>query len=92
MLTSVDLSIYTVYVVAAAAHQAAALMCAERGVTLTTATGNEIQAPWVGMMNKQAAVLIRACGELGFTPASRSKVSVGDAEDDEEDPAAAFFN
>lgn len=92
VLSSIDLSIFTVYVVAAAAHQDAALRCAEEGTTIETVQGNVIQAPWVGMMNKQAAVLIRACSELGFTPASRSRVVVGDDGEEDEDPAARYFN
>lgn len=91
VLASVDWEIFTVFVVAAAAHQEAALKCAERGTTIVTAQGNEIQAPWVGMMNRQALIIIRACSELGFTPASRSRVSVADDGDDEEDPAAKYF-
>lgn len=92
VLTSMDWSVFTVYVVAASAHQDASLMCAERGTVLTTAQGNEIQAPWVGMLNRQALILIRVCSELGFTPASRSKVSVmDDGDGEEQDPAARYF-
>ena len=92
VLTAIDYAIYTVYVVAVAAHQTAALRCAEDGTVIETKQGNVIQAPWVGLMNRQAAVIIRACAELGFTPSSRSRVSVEDDGDDSEaDPAAKYF-
>lgn len=91
VLTSVDQRIFTAFVVAAEAHQSAALMVAERGTTIETKQGNVIQAPWVGMLNRQALIVIRTASELGFTPASRSKVSVdGDAQ--EEDPDEQFFH
>ncbi len=92
VLSSLDLSIYAVYAIAAAAHKEAAMLCASKGLVILTSTGTMIQAPWVGMMNKQATVLIRVCGELGFTPASRSKVSVAGSDEEPKDPAAKFFN
>ena len=92
VLSSMDWTVFTVYVVAAAAHQDAALKCAELGTVITTTNGNEVQAPWVGMLNRQALILLRACSELGFTPASRSKVVVmDDGDGEEEDPAARYF-
>jgi len=93
LLTGVDRKIFLTWVVSASAHQDAALLCNERGYTITTLNGNEIQAPWVGVMNKQAQILIKTSSELGFTPAARSRVSVHNDDDEAEtDPAAEFFN
>ncbi len=91
VLTAVDRRIFTAFVVASEAHQSAALLVAERGTTIETKQGNVIQAPWVGMLNRQALILIRTASELGFTPASRSKVSIEPEGPGDEDPAAKYF-
>lgn len=94
VLASVDWGVFTVFVVAFAAHEEAAQKCISDGMTMTTTNGNVIQSPWVGIMNRQALIVIRACGEMGFTPASRSKVSTGGGGSvpEQADPASEFFN
>ncbi len=56
----------------------------------TTPNGYTIQSAVIAIMNKQAALMMKAAAELGFSPASRARVSVrpdgGDA-----DPAEEFF-
>ncbi len=92
VLAKIDSKTLLTFVLAAAEQQEAAQMTAERGLTLTTGNGNEIQAPWVGTMNRAALIVLKAAAEMGFTPASRSKVSVAeDGDDQEEDPAARYF-
>jgi len=34
------------------------------------------QNPLVGMMNKQAELMLKSAAQMGFTPASRSRVSM----------------
>ena len=47
-------------------------------------------SPLIGVANRQAAIMIKAASELGFTPTSRAKVSI-EANGRIEDPAEAFF-
>ena len=60
------------------------------GLVITTATGNPIQAPLVGIANKAAADMVRYAVEFGMTPSARSKVAARDP-DAEPDPAQEFF-
>lgn len=92
VLTSIDISVYTMYCVTSAAYKAAVVRCHEEGTTIVTDKGNILQAPWVGQANRAAAALLRISSELGFTPTARSKVNVVNSDDDEENPAAQFFN
>ena len=42
---------------------------------LKTATGYVQQSPWLSIANKQLELMGRYMGELGITPASRSRVA-----------------
>ena len=48
-----------------------------------------IQSPYISIINKQASLMIKAASEMGFTPASRSRVEIDGG--DEDDPADRFF-
>lgn len=91
VLAAIDRKTLLVFVVAASEHEESAKATAKGGLTVTTDKGNEIQAPWVGTMNRAALLMLRAAAEMGFTPASRSKVTAVDDDDEEADPAAAYF-
>ncbi len=39
-------------------------------------TGVPIQSPYLAIVNKQAQIMMKAAAEMGFTPASRSRMSV----------------
>lgn len=78
LLKRLDLSIYTVWVIACDMHRQAAEELSKRGILgliETTTAGNMLQGRLVGIMNRQADLIVKAAGEMGFTPASRSKVS-----------------
>jgi P27 family predicted phage terminase small subunit len=62
-----------------------------RGLVIKTAMGNEIQNPLIGIINKAAADIVKISGEFGLTPASRSRVS-GEDDEQEQDPAAKYFS
>jgi P27 family predicted phage terminase small subunit len=91
VLAAIDSKTLLVFVVAASEHEESAKLTAKSGLTVKTDKGNEIQAPWVGTMNRAALLMLRAAAEMGFTPASRSKVTAVDDDDEEADPAAKFF-
>lgn len=46
-------------------------------VLLKTPSGYVQQSPWLSVANKQLEIMGRYMGELGLTPASRSRVSAG---------------
>lgn len=41
-------------------------------------TGLPIQSPYLPIVNKQALIMLRAVAELGFSPASRTRIMTGD--------------
>lgn len=53
-------------------------------------TGAWIQSPLINTINKQALIMLRSAAELGFTPASRSKVQI-EAENQASNPKDRFF-
>jgi P27 family predicted phage terminase small subunit len=50
-----------------------------------TSNGNAVQNPFLPIMNKQAMIMLRAAEQIGFTPASRTRIRVlnDEATDDE---------
>lgn len=93
LLRKLDISALTAWVVACEIHQRSAKMLAEVGAAgllyKTPTTGTLIQNPLVGVLNRQAVIMLKAAAELGFTPSSRSRVSADDNQPS--DPADEFF-
>src|SRR5258708_1505906 len=46
------------------------------GTMVKSPTGYPIQSPYLAIANRQAELMIRIASEFGFTPASRSRISV----------------
>jgi P27 family predicted phage terminase small subunit len=76
MLRHLDESVLTVWVVACERHADAAKKVSELGSLLKSKMGTPYDNPYLHIMNKQAAILLKAAAELGFTPSSRSRVKV----------------
>lgn len=77
LLKRLDASVFTVWVVACATHQDAAEKVARYGsVVKSPVLGQPIQSPFVGIMNRQAQIMLKAASEMGFSPSSRSRVQV----------------
>jgi len=38
-----------------------------------------VQSPWLPIVNKQAFMMLRAGSEMGFSPASRTRIAMGEA-------------
>ena len=49
-------------------------------------TGVPMQSPYLAIANKQAQIMTKAAVEMGFTPASRSRVQVLETANAEHDP------
>lgn len=88
MLKRLDQSILTVWVVAEERHQDAAQKVSQLGSLLKGKTGTPYQNPYLAIMNKQAAIMMKAAAELGFTPSSRSRVKVEPPKPGEGNPFA----
>lgn len=78
LLTSVDRANLTAYVVATCLHrQAAKELGKAKSLTVPVGTAGAVQQhPALQIVNRQALIMIKAAAEMGFTPASRSRVSV----------------
>ncbi len=72
------------------AERALALMKNDaNGLVISTKAGNMIQNPLVGIANKAMSDYMRFAAEFGMTPSSRTRIAVGNGDDD---PADKFFN
>jgi P27 family predicted phage terminase small subunit len=81
VLGALDRGVLTAYVVASVIHRHASEKYSKTGLLLKTEAG-PIANPCIGIITKQAALMKTLAAEMGFTPSSRSKISV--SEDDKE--------
>lgn len=52
------------------------------GILIKTSNGNVIQNPLLGIINRQLMIMNRFSTELGITPSSRSRIVVGNSEEE----------
>lgn len=76
LLTSLDESVFKVWVIACDFHDQANTMVNTAGIFMRTKQGVPIQNPWMAVVNRQSLIMMRAAAEMGFTPSSRSRVQV----------------
>ena len=79
LLKAIDLGTYVAWCVACDTHRLAAEQLAKMGVKgllAPGAKGGVVQSPLVGIMNRQALIMLRHASEMGFTPVGRARVSV----------------
>lgn len=88
MLKRLDQSMLTVWVVAEERHADAAQQVTRLGSLLKSANGTPYQNPYLAIMNKQAAIMMKAAAELGFSPSSRSRVKIEPPKPGEGNPFA----
>lgn len=83
LLGTMDREVLTVWVCAAVMHRRAMVAQTQldqgKAAPMLTKTpsGMPIQSPYVGIINKQSQVMLKAAAEMGFTPSSRSRISIG---------------
>lgn len=91
LLKRLDSGALLVWVIAAEMHERAtraqAKIDAAGGLPLLSASpeGYHIQSPYLPIINRQAQIMLKAASELGFTPSSRSRISVTPDDDEDED-------
>jgi len=83
LLKKLDLSVLEIWVTACIFHREAAQKVAQTGQVIKSPSGYPVMNPYLANMNKQAQIMLKAAAEMGFTPASRSRIvlaeeSVGD--------------
>jgi P27 family predicted phage terminase small subunit len=75
LLKLIDSTVLETFVVAKSLHEAAALKIAKYGgVIKNPETGEALRSPYVGILNQEAAVMLKCAVELGFSPAARTRV------------------
>lgn len=90
LLKRIDRSTLVAWVVAEDLHRQAAEKLNGGAMLIKTPNGMPVQSPYLSILNKQAMIMLKAASEMGFTPASRSRVEVSDDAQDQ-DPADRFF-
>lgn len=79
LLKYLDQSALAVWVIAEDLHKQASINVAKYGMlTKAPNTGLPIQSPYLPIVNKQAAIMLKAASELGFTPTARSRIVVAE--------------
>jgi P27 family predicted phage terminase small subunit len=84
LLVGVDRAALTTFCLAAVQHRKAYERLQREGLTVPTMTGEKTH-PAATIMSAQAATMLRAAAEMGFTPVARSRVPMPD---DLDKPAA----
>ena len=99
LLTATDRDLLAAWVVACVEHARAAAEVRRMGQVVKTKDGNAINNPYLGIVNRQALIMIRTAGELGFTPSARASLGMIDESRrngprliDETNPFAEFAN
>lgn len=86
MLTNLDRAALAAYCGAYALWAEATENIQKFGTMVKSPSGYPIQSPYVAIANRQAEIMMRIASEFGFTPASRSRISVS------EPPVKDLFN
>ena len=61
-------------------HHEAMLQVQKYGMVVKSPTqGIPVQSPYLPIINRQAEIMLRAASELGFSPTSRSRITLTDA-------------
>jgi len=89
LLKSLDFSTLEIWVTAYVYHQDAKEKVKISGQVIKTPSGYPVLNPYMANVNKQALIMLKASAEMGFTPASRSRIHV-EPDTGEENPFAFF--
>jgi P27 family predicted phage terminase small subunit len=74
VLSSVDRAAVALYCTAYAQWLEATDAIQKYGAMIKSPSGYPVQSPYVAIANRQAEIMVRLATELGFTPASRSRI------------------
>lgn len=79
LLSGTDRDVMIVWVVATVEHRRAALEVARLGQVVMRADKTVGINPYMKVLNQQAAIILRACSEIGFSPAARAHLGASAA-------------
>lgn len=82
LLRQLDASLLAVWVVAEDLHRQATLQVKRYGMVVKSSNRPDavpVQSPYLPIINRQAELMLRAASELGFTPTSRSRITLAGA-------------
>lgn len=71
LLTATDRGVLSIWCVASVEYAKAVGEVRRLGQVVKTTEGNAIQNPFLGIVNRQANIMMRSGAEMGFSPASR---------------------
>jgi phage terminase small subunit len=79
LLSHIDAGVLAVWVVAEDLHRRATVAQNNANSLMVKAplTGTPLQSPYLAVINKQGLMMIKAAGELGFSPVSRPRIGAG---------------
>lgn len=78
LLKMLDLSVLEIWVTACVFHREASQKVTSTGQIIKSPSGYPVMNPYMANMNKQAQIMLKAAAEMGFTPASRSRIVVAE--------------
>jgi len=81
LLTNLDRAALAAYCGAYALWANATEQIQKYGAMIKSPSGYPVQSPYIAIANRQAEIMIRIASEFGFTPASRSRISTKQSED-----------
>lgn len=91
LLKKIDKSALMAWVIAEDLFRQAVLQVNKMNLIIKSPVkGDPMQNPYLPIVNKQAVNMLKAAAELGFTPSSRSRVTIDKSEDNDENPFAQF--
>ena len=76
LIKKLDMSVLEVWACAADLYRQAQIGISKTGLLVKApSSGVPMQSPYLSIANKQAQIMTKAAIEMGFTPASRSRIS-----------------
>lgn len=79
LLKKIDSAVLQTWCMAHVLHRNAVAEVRKHGMLVKAPnTGLPIQSPYLPVVNKQAFIMLRAVDHLGFSPASRTRIAMGD--------------
>jgi len=85
LLKKLDRSILVVWAVAEQVHREQTELLQNENAIFVSPLGKVSVNPRVTIIDKQARLMMKACSEMGFTPASRTRISI-EPNDGEQNP------
>jgi len=92
LLKSLDWAVLEIWVVSYDIYRKAQKEVQRLGQVIKTPNDYPMMNPFLANMNKQALLMLKAASEMGFTPASRSRISIGKEATSEDDPWSKLMN